>query len=439
MDGREILNEELDLHNIAQILNYMEGGGSISFDPDTLGTSENDQDTAPNISYDTSLPTQHSYLGNNLEELSGRIVLDDDSCVQLPLVALPGIVLVPGQTLPLHLFNIPMMSMVKRIIANDKTFGMVNCSDSRYADSGSSPELANIGTTAEVRSYREEEENGLLSIRVKAEGRQRFKVIETWRTIDGSIVAKVQILPEVMLPELGSGVRLQSLERFGILPRLNFNQMTKASKKKYDRFNFSSYTRWPSWVYKQYDVRLLMERVRKELSSWGSIMNSDSSLLQNPSEFSFWVTANLPLDDTLRLSLLSFNSPIQRLRCTLSILEKCTVLCCKQCSAVVASRRDIFCMSLDGPLATYVNPFGFVHETITVYKAQGLTMWGEPSAENSWFPGYAWMIVNCRSCHNHMGWKFTTLDARHMPAKFWGLCRSALEQGLLKQNWKPIF
>lgn len=45
-------------------------------------------------------------------------------------------------------------------------------------------------------------------------------------------------------------------------------------------------------------------------------------------------------------------------------------------------------MSRDGPLNAYVNPSGYVHETITVYNTSGLALRGSPVKEHSWFPGY---------------------------------------------------
>lgn len=49
-----------------------------------------------------------------------------------------------------------------------------------------------------------------------------------------------------------------------------------------------------------------------------------------------------------------------------------------------------YSMSLDGPLAAYVNPHGWVHETLTFYKATGIRLRGRPTSENSWFPGYVY-------------------------------------------------
>jgi len=83
-------------------------------------------------------------------------------------------------------------------------------------------------------------------------------------------------------------------------------------------------------------------------------------------------------------------------------------------------------MSQKGPVAAYVNPGGYVHETVTFYKARGLRLRGSPSCENSWFPGYAWTIAECRVCSHHMGWKFTACNKELSPSKFWGLTRALL-------------
>lgn len=44
-------------------------------------------------------------------------------------------------------------------------------------------------------------------------------------------------------------------------------------------------------------------------------------------------------------------------------------------------------MAREGPLGMYVNPGGYIHEMITVYKADGLKTAGGPSTENTWFQG----------------------------------------------------
>ena len=44
-------------------------------------------------------------------------------------------------------------------------------------------------------------------------------------------------------------------------------------------------------------------------------------------------------------------------------------------------------MSSEGPQGAYVNPGGYVHETLTLYKVKNLALIGVPSTEYSWFPG----------------------------------------------------
>lgn len=66
---------------------------------------------------------------------------------------------------------------------------------------------------------------------------------------------------------------------------------------------------------------------------------------------------------------------------------QCSLLCCRDCMNIIANREDIFSMSLQGPQGTYVNPNGYVHEAITLYKAKGLILQGRSSTEQSWFPG----------------------------------------------------
>ena len=65
------------------------------------------------------------YLGNDLEELRGRTVFDDNSIVTLPVLPLPGIVLVPGVVIPLNLLFPMEVSMVKKLAETDKTFGII--------------------------------------------------------------------------------------------------------------------------------------------------------------------------------------------------------------------------------------------------------------------------------------------------------------------------
>uniref|UniRef100_A0A8C9EZN7 Protein cereblon n=1 Tax=Pavo cristatus TaxID=9049 RepID=A0A8C9EZN7_PAVCR len=330
------------------------------------------------INFDTSLPTSHVYLGSDMEEFHGRTLHDDDSCQVIPVLPHVMVMLIPGQTLPLQLFHPQEVSMVRNLIQKDRTFAVLAYSNVRERE-------AHFGTTAEIYAYREEQEYGIETVKVKAIGRQRFKV-------------RVRILEQCVL---------------GLLICCR-------------KFHCASLTPWPPWLYSLYDAETLMERVKRQLHEWDENLK-DESLPTNPIDFSYRVAACLPIDDALRIQLLKIGSAIQRLRCELDIMNKCTSLCCKQCQDTeITTKNEIFSLSLCGPMAAYVNPHGYIHETLTVYKACNLNLSGRPSTEHSWFPGYAWTIAQCRICGSHMGWKFTATKKDMSPQKFWGLTRSAL-------------
>uniref|UniRef100_A0A8C9L7T9 Protein cereblon n=1 Tax=Pavo cristatus TaxID=9049 RepID=A0A8C9L7T9_PAVCR len=349
------------------------------------------------INFDTSLPTSHVYLGSDMEEFHGRTLHDDDSCQVIPVLPHVMVMLIPGQTLPLQLFHPQEVSMVRNLIQKDRTFAVLAYSNVRERE-------AHFGTTAEIYAYREEQEYGIETVKVKAIGRQRFKVLEIRTQSDGVLTSTHLRL-----------ARITSHPRWKIASCAFC--FLSLRKQKYLCTYIGLFF---------YQKETLMERVKRQLHEWDENLK-DESLPTNPIDFSYRVAACLPIDDALRIQLLKIGSAIQRLRCELDIMNKCTSLCCKQCQDTeITTKNEIFSLSLCGPMAAYVNPHGYIHETLTVYKACNLNLSGRPSTEHSWFPGYAWTIAQCRICGSHMGWKFTATKKDMSPQKFWGLTRSAL-------------
>ncbi|XP_053378068.1 protein cereblon-like isoform X2 [Mercenaria mercenaria] len=426
------------------------------------------KEASRSMSFDSSLPSSHTYLGTDLEEISGRTILEDDSVIELPLVTLPGTILVPGHIIPLYSHNQHEVAMLKSVVdSTDKTFGVVALRmDEEYRHI-----IAGIGTTAEIYSVKNEmdDASGISTITVLAQGRQRFELKEYRRTITGRVNVKVlafinariimgtvKVLPDTELGEVFQGVQPHihcklccledheedfkvAMDRQGRI--ISCVKMTP--KSKINRFSAANYTWWPPWVYKMYDTELLMKRVKTELQKWDDTLSSDK-LPKDATKLSYWVTQNIPLDDSLKLHLLSINNAVQRLRCALHIICKCSILCCKDCNEQIADMSNVFSMSVSGPLSAYVNPGGHVHETVTVHQAENLNLIGRPSTDHSWFPGYAWTIAQCKRCSAHMGWKFTTRRKDLIPHKFWGLCRSSLIPGMSdpdhkdKGDWTPV-
>ena len=59
-------------------------------------------------------------------EVGGRTILEEDIYTDIPLISQPGIILMPGQTLPLTLFQPSVVSMMKRLVETTKTFGVIH-------------------------------------------------------------------------------------------------------------------------------------------------------------------------------------------------------------------------------------------------------------------------------------------------------------------------
>ncbi|XP_064119954.1 protein cereblon-like [Macrobrachium nipponense] len=400
-------------------------------DDETVGEDDNAEQ------FDVTLPSRHTYLGET-QELRGRTMQDENDYITIPLLhdnnLLMNLVLVPTQTLPMTVFHPLNISMLRNVIAKDRTFGIVH---TKHIEGGGS-EMAKYGTTAEIYEYQEEEGSGALSI--KAKGRQRFKLISTRREMTGLVVAQVKILPEIRMENPFEMMRLQSLDKMllsppveeeaGKAPRAGYLDEVRTPKFWHVRRKNAWLTPWPSWVYNQYDDLLLTRKVISELEKSTMIQPHLLKVPCDPQELSHWAAINLPLHDSHRMTLLSLNTPTQRLRYILSVLSKCKMLSCIHCTGTIANTADIFSMSVEGPQGTFVNPQGYVHEMLTLTKATNLSYYGRPSVEYSWFPGYAWIVATCGRCHNHIGWKFTATKRKLKPQKFYGLTRKSVQARL---------
>ena len=396
----------------------------ISSEDDTSGVDDQKKKKETRkIDFDASLPSTHMYLGSDMQELHGRTIHDNHEIVMMPLFFLPGVVLMPGQTLPLNLFHPQPIAMMKRVVQADKTFGlMVPNSENETAS------LADVGTTCEIFSVKEDDHYGYTTMSIIATGRQRFRIISKKMQLDGVIMGKIKILPEFIHSNVPPTALLCSNQ---LKPNSLTSRLLQAlqdpfkTPSVYD-LKGQSLSRFPVWVYKLYNPQFLMTHLIGMIKTWNQNLDF-STIPSGPVEFSHWVTANLPFTNEMKVSLLEIDAASVRLRRQIKIMQKCSnSLACLHCEHVIANKNDLFSMSATGPQAAYVNPGGHVHETMTFFKATGLSVTGRPTTEYSWFPGYAWRIARCDNCHEHMGWKFTAAKRGLKLKKFWGLTRASL-------------
>ena len=82
---------------------------------------------------------------------------------------------------------------------------------------------------------------------------------------------------------------------------------------------------------------------------------------------------------------------------------------CGECGHEVTSREHE--TSMDGGFEhSFANPSGIVFQIGCYEEAPGVGAAGEETAEFTWFDGYTWQVVLCRSCMSHLGWKYWSSD-----------------------------
>ena len=390
-------------------------------------TDDYDNTLRPNqINFDTALPANHNYLGENFEDVSTpKVVHEQNELITIPIIALPGAQLLPGQIMPLCIYATAQINMIKNRLDNasggDSTIGFII-----------RPELETsndiIGTLAEVISSKNEEndENSTgMGLLLKVKGRERFKILKIRRDITGCAIADIKIMPEYVLTANPLKKSAPRNTEFFYDKYFSNKASSKSLTSMAERLNTTPH---PAWLYRQYDCTYMMSLILKELNEAydKSQLPPQSTIPDEPAMFSNWLLNNFPFDDQLRLRILKLDCINQRLRFIYSILKHYSSINCRLCRAQICQKNDVFSMSVHGFMSAYINPNGHVHETLTVYKAKNLTLIGRPSTEFSWFPGYAWTIVQCRQCGSHIGWKFTATKSSMIPDKFWGLARKSV-------------
>ena len=130
--------------------------------------------------------------------------------MDLPLFPLHT-VLCPGVVLPLHIFEQRYREMVAHCLANDAPFGVVLIREGREVGP-SIPDLATVGTLAEIREANEYEDGRYDLVTV---GTKRFSIDSVAVGRESYLVGKVQTLPEsVEDPDRARAMADRLSERF---------------------------------------------------------------------------------------------------------------------------------------------------------------------------------------------------------------------------------
>jgi len=345
---------------------------------------EEPEDTNP-INFDTSLPSTHQYLGN-VDVVPQKDIGDliHGTEITVPLFSFPHVVLFPGESLPLVLANLSQATALKELLNNEER--LIGVANSHFK--------SEVITVAEIR-YRRKTTGGTDDEVLIAVGKHRL-LLQKVRQVDRKLFATGTIFEDAP---------------------------TRIPMEARKNMAFWSYVTW-----RLYDSRLLMKQARK-LASLLEAGTNEKAESMHPTQYSFWLARNMPLQDSLRHALLEKPSTQERLTMEISLLKQFSEIKCANCRSTLSSAEHMLNMSTEGNLGAYANVHGYIHETLTVKRmgwASVVMDNAPPSTEQSWFPGYAWTIMYCAECFAHIGWKYTAVSSTSHPQVFWGLRRAAL-------------
>lgn len=388
----------------------------------------------PEERFNTELPDEHSYLGA-MDAVRGLDYFECGKTYRIPIFEHHSFVF-PGETLPMIWAD---SQFDRNEYSNDGlTFGIVFL-DPQFKQK--------IGVTCQVYE-RGVDRHGNITLKCRAHQRFILKkqpngtyLIPTSSFNRRRFLADIRIQPEVQLPDPLHAVTSNNLKRYlqNEVQSHKINHLTAMS------------TRWPKFVYDCYDLRRVMDKIRRFL-----VMLEIDSAPTDQVKLSFWLARNVPITEDQRYEIFITNSVTHRLLIIGKALDilKC-YFCCKRCDNRVANYHDLFAMSKQGQ-SLFCNPSGYVHETVTFTKIIEHSSYvvDRPSTEFSWFPGYAWQILLCNGknlvsvlfellisycilfsgCHVHLGWKFMATKKNLNPRKFYGLSGKSLTVKSLKYH-----
>ncbi len=70
---------------------------------------------------------------------------------------------------------------------------------------------------------------------------------------------------------------------------------------------------------------------------------------------------------------------------------------------------------------SYVNPAGIRCNFKTFVYCENVVIHEDLFIEHSWFPGYGWRFLICKSCLLHLGWKYDAVSESRPSDGFFGV------------------
>ncbi|KAI8468587.1 MAG: hypothetical protein J3K34DRAFT_459827, partial [Monoraphidium minutum] len=363
-------------------------------------SGETDEEEAGLPLLDRAASAQHAYLGDCDELRGGFGWLEEGRDIELPLLTLWGVVLFPGEMLPLRLDLQEQRHVLARALAAPppaRRLVFVAGAAGVGAEGGvhgcSLFNRSAVGCTAEIRSIGRVQEDG--AVAVMALGRQRAAMLPPRRGVGGGGGGRGGRggAPPWRPGFVPLGTRAARVRVIG--------EGCRAPPPREYALHAAA---WGPSEARAFDIRALAAAVAGALR----LVLPPPLAARAPAgglELSYWAAVNLPLEPALRQALLEAPHAAGRLRLLAALLARADRVACAGCGSLVAALRDLFNSSGDGSGGAFVNPHGHVHDMATFGRvaAGNVGLQGRPTTEWSWYPGYSWQICNCTGCGEHLG------------------------------------
>ncbi|XP_023302146.2 protein cereblon [Lucilia cuprina] len=399
-------------------------------------TMEQEEEMNENaVRFDTNLPAEHSYMGSNMNRVSGVNYLEVDQYVKLRLF-IHQHVLFPGEVLPfmvnssttiiegdIDTQNGILFGVCFPCLSNNKSTanGDINVSAS------DDKEQLLYGVTCQIYELGDDGRSNTL---IKSRALQRFVTKASDLMVPLEYITAhprmkcygfVKILPDIYLVDPLKCINMGSMNRF----RDNVSM-----QNMYKRFQAAT-TPWPAYVYETHNISNIIEKARTQLAQ-----HKIDTMPTDPTQLSYWLVRNLHLPEDMLKSVFLANTVNTRLKLIASTFKKETIFSCRNCAINIADCRELFAMSKHGVQSQYCNSAGYIHETNTFYQVnrQNILYSGSPSSEFSWFPGYQWHIIVCKICKHHLGWEFKAIEPNLIPKQFFGISSSSVRVRLAQER-----
>jgi hypothetical protein len=98
---------------------------------------------------------------------------------------------------------------------------------------------------------------------------------------------------------------------------------------------------------------------------------------------------------------------------------------CSACGALI-THSDRLCTISGKSRHRFVNPANIECDFRTFSSCQGAIALGNPTPQDTWFPGYGWRLALCRHCGQHLGWHYQAVSGATRPKDFWGVLVSQI-------------